>query len=420
MRPGFAAQLDAICKTWPADRPVPPVIHWSDSVPDAVAALAGARSWQRLAVIDDANTAVVLGNRVACRHDAAHITLPAGVKASMTTVAPLMAALPPVDALVAVGSGTINDLVKLSAFRRSCPYAVVATAPSMNGFVSANASIEVNGLKSTLPARAPVAVLCDPGILAAAPVRLRRAGLGDALCRSTVQVDQRIGQEALGTAYDPVLFAWLAAHETALIERAAAIGDGDVEAVGLLMESLLLSGLSMLHAGSSAPASQGEHLVSHYMDMRGASSDALHGEQIAVTTCALARLQARLVAYTHLPDAVGSEAGDLETAFGSEIAASCHACLVAKQAAGIYPRLAASWPSLRTELAGVMRPAGAIEGALRAAGCPTRAKDLGWPADLYADALRDARALRDRYGALDLAATTGESAPWINAELSNA
>ena len=57
------------------------------------------------------------------------------------------------DALVAVGSGTINDLCKYAAAQDGKPYAVFATAPSMNGYTSKNAAITVDGHKKSLPAR---------------------------------------------------------------------------------------------------------------------------------------------------------------------------------------------------------------------------------------------------------------------------
>ena len=59
------------------------------------------------------------------------------------------------DALVAVGSGTINDLCKYAAAKDGKPYVVFATAPSMNGYTSMNAAITVDGHKKTLPAATP-------------------------------------------------------------------------------------------------------------------------------------------------------------------------------------------------------------------------------------------------------------------------
>src|SRR5688572_24605362 len=50
---------------------------------------------------------------------------------------------------IAVGAGTINDLVKLAAHHAGRPYMVVATAASMDGYTAFGASITRQGLKQT-------------------------------------------------------------------------------------------------------------------------------------------------------------------------------------------------------------------------------------------------------------------------------
>ena len=51
---------------------------------------------------------------------------------------------------VAVGSGTINDIVKRAAHEVGRPYMCVGTAASMDGYTAFGASIEKGGLKQTL------------------------------------------------------------------------------------------------------------------------------------------------------------------------------------------------------------------------------------------------------------------------------
>ncbi len=91
--------------------------------------------------------------------------------------------------MIAVGSGTINDVCKYGSAQDKKPYAVFATAPSMNGYTSVNAAITVHGHKMSLAAQAPVGAFFDLGVLAAAPARMIRSGLGDSLCRTTAQAD---------------------------------------------------------------------------------------------------------------------------------------------------------------------------------------------------------------------------------------
>ncbi len=118
-----------------------------------------------------------------------------------------------------MGSGTINDLCKYAAFASGRPYAVFASAPSMNGYVTATASLSRKGHKSTLAAACPRAALFDLAVLARAPARLIRAGIGDTLCRTTAQADWLLAHLLHGTPYDELPFRWQADDEPALLGR---------------------------------------------------------------------------------------------------------------------------------------------------------------------------------------------------------
>ena len=76
------------------------------------------------------------------------------------------------DVIVAVGSGTLNDLCKFSSFQLGLDYMVFATAPSMDGFVSIGAALITNYVKTTYQAHVPLAVIGDTDILAAAPMEM--------------------------------------------------------------------------------------------------------------------------------------------------------------------------------------------------------------------------------------------------------
>ena len=58
-----------------------------------------------------------------------------------------------------------------------------------------------------------------------------------------------------------------------------------------------------------------------------------------------------------------------------------------------------------------MRPAPAIETALKRIGAPTGYRDLNASRDFFADAIWHARGIRNRYGFLDLAADSGGLVP---------
>ena len=373
---------------------------------------------RRLAVVSDPTTQQVLGARVERVLAAAGEVIPIRLRdhphADDGTVARIRAATTDADALIAVGSGTINDLCKYAAFQDGKPYAAFGTAPSMNGYTSANAAITVGGLKKSLAARPPAGVFLDLAVLAGAPPRMIRSGLGDSLCRSTAQADWLLSHLLRDTPYRAAPFALLAGDEGALFESAAALVAGDLQAMRRLARTLVLSGLGMCLSGGSYPASQGEHLISHYVEMMGGggSSESFHGEQIGVTTLTMARLQERVLETLPVVQPTVVDGADLVAHFGLDTGAACAREMAAKAlspaaAAALNDRLAGSWPAIRERLAAVRRPAAELRRVLEAAGAPTRPADLGWPTSFYRTAVMRARQIRSRYSFLDLAGDAG-------------
>jgi glycerol-1-phosphate dehydrogenase [NAD(P)+] len=374
---------------------------------------------RRLALVSDPTTHEILGARIeralAGIADLQRVALPEHPHADEESVARIRAATSAADALIAVGAGTINDLCKYAAFLDGKPYAVFGTAPSMNGYCSANAAITVGGLKKSLAAHVPVGVFLDLSILAAAPRRMIRSGLGDSLCRATAQADWLLSHLLRGTVYREAPFALLAADETALLEDAEALIAGDKAAMARLARTLVLSGLGMVICDGSYPASQGEHLVSHYIEMMADRDlpQSFHGEQIGVTTLSLARLQHRLLEgppLTLRPTLIDPH--DLTRHFGGERGDACRReweakAIDAAEADALNHRLGQEWTRIRSRIGQVMRPVGVLERALAVTGAPRRPADLGWSGELYRTALIRARQTRNRYTVLDLAGDAG-------------
>lgn len=373
---------------------------------------------RRLAVVSDPTTRDVLGARVeqalgACG-EIASIVLPEHPHADMETVDKLRAATGEADALIAVGSGTINDLCKFAAARDGKPYAVFGTAPSMNGYTSLNAAITENGLKRSLPAAAPVGVFLDLRVLANAPARMIRSGLGDSLCRATAQADWLLAHLLFDQPYRSAPFVLLAEDEDELFAQSRALLAGDIEIMGRLARTLVLSGFGMTICGGSYPASQGEHLIGHYVEMMAPDlPPAFHGEQIGVTTLTMAHLQEELIASAPprlKPTNVTEQA--VVAHFGPETGAACWAEFAKKRldtadAEALNARLEERWSDIVAALSAVMRPSHELRKILENAGAPTTPEALHWSADFYRGAVCHARELRNRYTALDLAGDAG-------------
>ena len=377
--------------------------------------VAGLGLGRRLAVVSDGTTHAVLGARVeralAAIAAVESLVLPGCPRADVATTAVIRRETRAADALIAVGSGTLNDLSKYAAAQDGKPYAVFGTAPSMNGYTSVNATITVDGLKTSRPCVAASGVFLDLAVLAAAPPRLVRAGLGDSLCRPTAQADWLLAHLVRGDPYREAPFALLAEDEPALLAEPEALLRGDLAAMARLARTLVLSGFGMTVCGGSYPASQGEHLISHYTDMRGSPAwpESFHGEQVGVTTLTMARLQERVLAGgpPRLGPTRASEA-DLLRHFGPELGAACWRefspkRLDAAAADALNQRIAAHWDAWRARLRGVARPARVLADVLRRAGAPTTPEELGWPRAPYEEAVRHAREIRNRFTFLDLA-----------------
>lgn len=372
---------------------------------------------RRLAIISDANTFAALGERVersvAGTFAVQRVVLDADFDADVATIERLGRAIDPgTDAIVAVGSGTINDLGKMVGLERGIPQVVFATAPSMNGYTSLSASITSQGLKRSVRAATPVGVFFDLEVLAAAPRPLLRAGLGDSLCRPTAQADWLLAHLLLDRPYRETPFALLAADEAALFAQASELLAGDLGALRRLVRALVLSGFGMTICEGSYPASQGEHLVSHYLEMQHHTvPERLHGEQIGVCALAMARLQQQLLERETPPQLRPSTLTrvDVLARFGPVAGETCWAevapkLLDAATAEALTARLARDWSGIRSRIAAVTLGPQAMEAVLVAAGAPTTPGDLGWSQAQLDEAVRHAREIRNRYTFLDLAA----------------
>jgi len=375
------------------------------------------------AVVSDPDTHRAMAAKVeaalAATADIIPVRLEASPHADLETAERVARQCADARSVVAVGSGTVNDLCKFAAARNDMPCAVFATAPSMNGYTSVNAAITVAGHKKSLPAVAPVGVFMDLGVLAGAPARMIRAGLGDSLCRATAEADWLLSHLLFGTPFRKVPFDLLRLEEEDMIADSAALVAGSRPAVARLAQTLVLSGIGMTVCRGSYPASQGEHLIGHYIEMM-ATADwpaALHGEVIGVTTLVMARLQERILAGpTPVLRPSTITCGRLQAHFGPDLGAACWAEFGEKapDAAGtdaINARLAREWPKIAGRLSAVGLAAADLKAALSRAGAPTSYADLGLDKDFFAEAILHAREIRGRYTFLDLAADSGQLNP---------
>ncbi len=198
-----------------------------------------------------------------------------------------MALDPSCDGLLAVGSGVLNDICKVVSHAMGKPCAVVATAPSMDGYASDNASMIIGGVKVSLYNACPQAIIADTDILCAAPDRMLQAGFGDMLAKYVSICEWRLSNLITGEYYCENIAGLMRASLARMVEAAPRLLKRDAQAVESVFEGLLLAGIAMAYAKVSRPASGLEHYFSHMWEMmaleRGRVQE-LHGIQVGIGT----------------------------------------------------------------------------------------------------------------------------------------
>jgi glycerol-1-phosphate dehydrogenase [NAD(P)+] len=340
----------------------------------------------------------------------------------------LVAALRDQDATpVAVGSGTLNDIVKRAAHELERPYVCVATAASMDGYTAFGAAITKEGYKQTMTCPAPGAVVADLDVLTKAPPRMTSAGYADLLAKIPAGADWIVADALEVEPIDPAVWALVQDPLRAATGRPAELHAGDAPAMKALIEGLVMSGLAMQAASSSRPASGAEHQFSHLWEMEGLGHDddppLSHGFKVglgSISSSALyERVLARDLAALDIDAAVAAwpsweeterRVRRAHTTPGLDEAAVEETRAKYVDAGALRERLTllrARWPSLRERLERQLLPAAELRDQLRAADSPTTPKDMGLSSDALRDAYRRAQMIRRRYTVLDLTNQAG-------------
>ncbi len=345
----------------------------------------------------------------------AWLRLPEHPHADDATVEIVRASVEDAPGLLAVGSGTINDLCKRAGALLGKPFVVFGTAASMNGYASGIAAILSEGLKTTVPASPARAIVLDSEVLAAAPPALAQAGLGDLLSKPVSDSDWWLSDQLEGGGYDTLPGRIVDAALGEAAAAAAGLAAREPVAHAALGRALVLSGVAMVAAGSSAPASGGEHLLSHLWDMEAlieGRPTRLHGAQVGVATCISAALYHRLLRTA--PRFVAPPAWDVEAErIRRDFGPLADAVLPQAQrkharAAARVETLRARWASIRDALAERPLPTPAqVRATLDAADAPSTLAALGITRADAASVLRRARDIRDRVTVLDVAFEVG-------------
>lgn len=218
------------------------------------------------------------------------------------------------DCFIAVGSGTIHDLTRYSAYQKGIPFISIPTAASVDGYVSTVAAMSWYGFKKSMIAVSPILVIADSNILADAPLRLTASGVGDLLGKYTALADWKI-TNALNGEYICEKICEMEYEALNNLKRSLkGLKERDIKAHEELMYGLLLSGLAMQMTGHSRPASGAEHHIAHFWEMAVVNKelDAYHGEKVGVALLLVSDIYHKAVQYLEKGNFTVKKSVDIE------------------------------------------------------------------------------------------------------------
>lgn len=258
-----------------------------------------------ICVVSDENTYVVAGKRVEDLLKAAGkkihtCVLPAGALASAENVGTLLIevgkcpepyniegenTLP--EYILAVGSGSVNDISRVVAYRLGLPYGVCGTAPSMDGYVSVVAPLLVRNKKIVYTCTTARHVIIDLDICAKAPDELLFAGIGDMIGKPIAILDWELSRMLTGEYYCEKTAKMVLEAADTCIQKAFNITKRDPEDIKAIAGGLITSGLGIAYTGSSRPASGTEHMIGQTWEVIGLEKEhppQLHGIEVGQAT----------------------------------------------------------------------------------------------------------------------------------------
>ena len=336
----------------------------------------------------------------------------------------LLANAPEADIYIAAGSGVINDLVKWVSFLRKTPFVTVPTAASMNGYGSANVAATVEGLKVLFHADACKAVFAVPEIINNAPAELTTSGLGDVLAKSVSSADWKLNRFLFNDYYCQFSVDLLKDLEPVYLNNPQGVRDKDPEALRALFDALFYSSMAMTITGTSSPASGGEHLISHTLDMlalRDGTLHDLHGRQVGVGSILTAAIYEQVMdienpQFTEPPQKVNHQFwGALTPVVEKEYDKK----LDRIKEVTAFLSIPENWEQLRAHLKPDLISAAKLKECLRVAGGAHRYVDINFDGkpldrDTFTGVALHANQMRQRFTILDLATLLGVIPSSIN------
>lgn len=305
------------------------------------------------------------------------------------------------DGIFSVGTGSVNDISRLTAARQNKPFAIFATAPSMDGFASNISPIIKDSFKESRVAKEPMVIIADTKILAESPVELKAAGFGDVIGKVIASVDWQVANLVTGEYYCEKIAALVNEAVAELKRLAPMIPENDETAAGAVMEALVLSGVSMALAGCSRPASGAEHMIAHLWEIqkieKGELSD-YHGKKVGVATVHINKVYRELAKIEEVsPKKEELDWDEIQAAYGPKLAPSMMKMNENSVIDEIDPEhLKACWPKIREIINNTLPTDEELMALMNTVHAATTIEEIGMSEEQYDIAMKYHAFMRNR------------------------
>jgi glycerol-1-phosphate dehydrogenase [NAD(P)+] len=318
-----------------------------------------------------------------------------------------------IDLIVGIGSGVIQDLCKYVSHFSKIPYIIVATAPSMDGYASTGAAMILDGMKETVSAGLPLAIIADTGVLKNAPMEMIKAGYGDIIGKYSALNDWELSRVVNGEYFCQYIYDTTYEMIEKTLKTATGLTQRDENSVKTLMEALTIVGIMMSFATTSRPASGSEHHLSHFFEITGIVKNQpylTHGIDVAYSTVVTAYIRESILAKAFPDTQYKMNESDYKEAIVENYGSVAQGCIALPERLGTYKRDRVSIYKQNEEkirkILAKMPSAREISNMLRLVGL-----DINEFIDLYGkekilNAIKYAKDLKDRYTVL-----------WLNYDL---
>ena len=319
------------------------------------------------------------------------------------------------DLIIGIGSGVIQDLCKYVSYFKKIDYFIVATAPSMDGYASSGAAMILGGMKVTVSAGVPKAIIADVNVLANAPQEMIKAGYGDIVGKYSSLNDWKLAKVVNDEYFCQYIYDLVKETLENTLKLSSGLLKEDKESVKALMEALVIVGIALSFVGNSRPASGSEHHLSHFFEITGIVFNEkyfCHGLDVAYSTVITAKIREEILdkpfSKTQFVESDTALMGNLQKVYGKV----AKGCFELQEKLGTYKQDRISvYHKKEKEIREVLKEmpsAKKIEKLLNAVEIDMK--------DFYAlygekkinDAIRYAKDLKDRYTVL-----------WLNYDMSN-